>query len=132
MNPNAQMRWNEDFDEPWRRLPWVVLAALLSWVVLLGGFAQMLAQKAPPEPPPTTIEARIIELPPPSAGLQGGGRPAGAPVHAPRNRTRPFPRPYPSRSKRRSQSRFTMSEERGQTAAGDNGAALALRHRQAR
>jgi len=83
MNPNAQIRWNEDFDEPWRRLPWIVLAALLSWVALLGGFAQMLAQKAPPEPPPTTIEARIIEMPPPVAGLQGGGRPAGAPVHAP-------------------------------------------------
>lgn len=83
MNPNAQIRWNEDFDEPWRRLPWIVLAALLSWVALLSGFAQMLAQKAPPEPPPTTIEARIIELPPPAAGLQGGGHPAGAPVHAP-------------------------------------------------
>ena len=83
MNANAPMHWNEDFDEPWRRLPWVILAALLSWVLLLGAFAKMLERKPGPEPAPTTIEARIIELPPPVAGLQGGGRPAGAPVRAP-------------------------------------------------
>ena len=77
MNANAPMHWNEDFDEPWRRLPWVILAALLSWILLLGAFAKMLERRPAPEPPPTTIEARIIELPPPVAGLQGGGSPAG-------------------------------------------------------
>ena len=81
MNTNAHMRLTEDFDEPWRRLPWVVLAALLSWTLLLGGFARLLERKPAPEPPPTTIEARIIELPPP-AGLQGGGSAGGTPAHA--------------------------------------------------
>jgi protein TonB len=83
MNAGAPIRWNEDFDEPWRRLPWVVLAALLSWVALLSGFAQLLQRKSVPEAAPTTIEARIVELPPPTAGLQGGGAPAHAPAIAP-------------------------------------------------
>ncbi len=96
MNANAPMHWNEDFDEPWRRLPWVILAALLSWILLLGGFAKMLERRPVPEPPPTTIEARIIELPPPVAGLQGGGSPAGGvPSHAPAVHPAPLVRPVP-------------------------------------
>jgi protein TonB len=93
MNASAP-RWNEDFDEPWRRLPWVVLAALLSWVALLSGFAQLLESKSAPQAPPTTIEARIIELPPPVAGLQGGGAPAHAPAIAPPAPV-PLPKPMP-------------------------------------
>ncbi|HEV3109501.1 MAG TPA: TonB family protein [Candidatus Binataceae bacterium] len=77
MNADAQLHWRENFDEPWRRLPWVILAALIAWIVLLAGFARMLEQQPVPQPPPTTIEARIVELPPPAAGLQGGGAPAG-------------------------------------------------------
>ena len=105
MNANAPMHWNEDFDEPWRRLPWVILAALLSWILLLGAFAKMLERRPAPEPPPTTIEARIIELPPPVAGLQGGGSPAGgAPSHAPAVAhpapvVRPVPKPVPVKPK---------------------------------
>jgi protein TonB len=98
MSPHAHIRWNEDFDEPWRRLPWIVLAALLTWVALLGGFAHLLKQQAPPEPQPTAIEARIVEMPQPTAGLQGGGRPAGAPVPAPAIAARapaPVPKPVP-------------------------------------
>jgi protein TonB len=94
MNAGAPIRWNEDFDEPWRRLPWIVLAAILSWVAMLGGFAQLLERKPTPEPPPTTIEARIIELPPPTAGLQGGGAPARAPAVAP-SAPAPIPKPVP-------------------------------------
>lgn len=83
MNANPDMHWSEDFDEPWRRLPWIVLAALLSWILLLGGFAKLLERQPVPEPPPTTIEAQIVELPPPVGGLQGGGSPAGGgPAHA--------------------------------------------------
>jgi periplasmic protein TonB len=94
MNSTAPIRWHEDFDEPWRRLPWIVVVALLSWVALLSGFAQLLEQKSAPEAPPTTIEARIIELPPPVAGLQGGGAPAHAPaVAAPA--PAPLPKPVP-------------------------------------
>ncbi|MGO9056116.1 MAG: hypothetical protein ACLQU2_01815 [Candidatus Binataceae bacterium] len=99
MNGNAPMHWNEDFDEPWRRLPWVILAALLSWILLLGEFAKLLERKPVPEPAPITIEARIIELPPPVAGLQGGGGPSGGmPVHAsavahPATVVRPVPEP---------------------------------------
>ena len=46
MNADAQLHWRENFDEPWRRLPWVILAALIAWIVLLGGFARMLEQQA--------------------------------------------------------------------------------------
>lgn len=99
MNADAQLHWREDFDEPWRRLPWIVLAALLAWIILLGAFARMLEQRPVPEPPPTTIEARIIELPP-TAGLQGGGAPAGgtavphpAPVVKPKPQPQVKPRP---------------------------------------
>jgi protein TonB len=99
MSANVPTHWNEDFDEPWRRLPWIILAAVLSWVLLLGGFAKLLKRTPVPEPPPTTIEARIIELPPPVAGLQGGGGPAGgAPAHAiahPAPVIRPLPKPAP-------------------------------------
>ncbi len=92
MNAHAQLHWREDFDEPWRRLPWVILAALLAWIILLGAFARMLEQHPPPQPPPTTIEARIVELPP-AAGLQGGGAPAQAKAVA--HPAAPLPKPAP-------------------------------------
>jgi periplasmic protein TonB len=78
MNADIQLRWREDFDERWRRLPWIIPVALMFWVVLLGGFTRLLEQKSAPEPAPETIEARIVELPPSTAGLQGSGAPAGA------------------------------------------------------
>jgi protein TonB len=82
MNSGAQLHWREDFDDPWRRLPWIVLTALLTWTILLGAFGHMLRQQPPPQPPPTAIEARIVELPPPTAGLQGGGAPAKSAITA--------------------------------------------------
>jgi protein TonB len=98
MNGDAQLHWREDFDEPWRRLPWIILGALLGWTLLLGAFARLLEQHAPPQPPPTAIEARIVELPP-TAGLQGGGTPAnaGSIAHpaAPRPKPVPIVKPPP-------------------------------------
>jgi periplasmic protein TonB len=91
MNADAQLHWREDFDEPWRRLPWVVLAALIAWIAMLGAFTRVLEQKPPPQPPPTTIEARIVELPPPTAGLQGGGGPAKAIAHPAPTLPKPVP-----------------------------------------
>ncbi len=96
---NAQLHWREDFDEPWRRLPWVVVGALIVWIAMLGAFTRVLEQKPPPQPPPTTIEARIVELPPPTAGLQGGGARAQAKAIAhpaptlPKPVAKPKPRP---------------------------------------
>ena len=91
MSNHAQLHWREDFDEPWRRLPWVILAGLIVWIAMLGAFTLMLEQKPPPEPPPTTIEARIVELPPSPAGLQGGGAPAAATAIA--HPAPPLPKP---------------------------------------
>ena len=52
-------------DNPWRRLPWVLPAALLIWVITLwlaGIYLQHIVQSVS-EPKP--IEAQLIELPPP-------------------------------------------------------------------
>jgi protein TonB len=49
----------------------------------------MLEQRSPAQPPPETIEARIVELPAPAASLQGGG----APAHAIGHPAHPLPRP---------------------------------------
>jgi protein TonB len=94
MSSGVQPYWREDFDQPWRRLPWIILGALIAWIVLLSAFARMLEEHAPPPPPPEPIEARIVELPPPTAGLQGGGAPASAgPItHHP---AAPKPKPLP-------------------------------------
>lgn len=95
MNVNAHLHWRENFDQPWRRLPWVLLAALILWIFLLGVFARMLERQSVPQPPPATIEARIVELPP--AGLHGGGAPAGAApmLHAVMPHPAPIARPKP-------------------------------------
>jgi periplasmic protein TonB len=91
MNGDAQLHWRENFDDPWHRLPWVVLLALITWILLLGAFAQMLKRHSAPASAPEPIEARLVELPPPTAGLQGGGAPAKPVAHpAP-----PLPKPVP-------------------------------------
>ncbi len=55
-------------DDSWRRLPWLVPAAIIAWAVLLFVFARMLEQSAPPPPELKPIEARIVEVP--VGGLQ--------------------------------------------------------------
>ncbi len=80
-------------DDPWRRLPWLLPAAIIAWAVLLFVFARMLEQSAPPPPELKPIEARIIEVP--VGGLQGGGGAAIPAVKppAPKVINQPAPRP---------------------------------------
>ena len=52
------------FDDPWRRLPWTLVAAMLISAVLLWEFGRIMNRPEPlPEPKP--IDAQLIELPPP-------------------------------------------------------------------
>jgi len=76
-----------ELDDPWRRLPWVTLAAIGIWIGLLALFSFLLERSAPPPAEIKPLEARIIELPPDVGGLAGGG---GAPALAP-----PAPVPKP-------------------------------------
>jgi periplasmic protein TonB len=70
MNRGATPAARFDFDDPRRRLPWVVPLAVALWVAVLLGFSRLLERTAPPPPELSPVQARIIELPP--AGLQGG------------------------------------------------------------
>ena len=79
-------------DEPWKRLAWVVPLSVLVWAMALFGFSLLLKQTAAPQPELKPLEARIVELPPPVGGLQGGPKEAH-PV-APAN---PAPRLQPKR-----------------------------------
>ncbi len=67
-------------DESWRRLGWVIPAAVLLWAALLTVFGLLLERTAPPPPELSPAQVRIVELPP-AAGLQGGPA-APAPVTA--------------------------------------------------
>ena len=79
-------------DEPWRRLAWVAPLSVLVWAMALFGFSLLLKQTAAPAPELKPLEARIIELPPPVGGLQGG--PAAAHPAAP---AKPNPHVQPKR-----------------------------------
>jgi len=72
-------------DEPWKRLAWVAPLSVLVWAMALFGFSLLLKQTAAPPPELKPLEARIIELPPPVGGLQGG--PAAAHPVAPAKTT---------------------------------------------
>jgi protein TonB len=64
MTQAAGYRRLPDLDDPRRRLPWLLPAAVLAWIAMLAGFARLLEQSASPSsPPPAAIEARIIEVP---------------------------------------------------------------------
>jgi protein TonB len=84
-------------DDPWRRLPWTLAAALLAWMLLLFVFAKVLDQSAAPAPLLKPLEARIIEIPA-AGGLQGNGSAAPAAPAAPKPivkpTTKPIPRPH--------------------------------------
>ena len=80
---------NRYFDEPVRRLPWLLPTALVITVVALLGFLRLLAM--PPQIPhlPTAIAVQVIEMPPEQ-------RAAPAPIAAPEP-VKPEPAPAPAR-----------------------------------
>jgi len=80
MNGAAQIT-SPYLDEPRRRLAWIAPLSLLVWGAVLVCFSLLLEQTAPPPPELKPVEARIVELPPPVGGLQGG--PAAARPAAP-------------------------------------------------
>ncbi len=91
MNPAAHLPRMPELDDPWKRLPWVVIAALLLWAGLLAAFALMLERSQPPGSEPKPLEARIVELPPkPAAGLAAGTGASAPAAPAPaKPKTRP-------------------------------------------
>ncbi|HTW86717.1 MAG TPA: energy transducer TonB [Candidatus Binataceae bacterium] len=91
MNAGATPAAPFDFDEPRRRLVWIVPLAVVLWAAVLLAFARLLERTAPPPPEFSAVQARIIELPP--AGLQGGtAAPAPARVIA---KPKPIEHPHP-------------------------------------
>jgi periplasmic protein TonB len=91
MNGTARI-FSPYLDEPWKRLAWVAPLSVLVWAMALFGFSLLLKQTAAPPPELKPLEARIIELPPPVGGLQGG--PAAAHPVAP---AKPTPQVQPKR-----------------------------------
>lgn len=93
MNPALQIGRMPPLDDPWRRLPWLVPAAILAWLILLFAFASVLEQTPPAAPPENAVEARIIEIP--IGGLAGGAGagPAPAPLVKPVPHAAPKPHP---------------------------------------
>ena len=62
-----------ELDEPARRLPWVIPAAIAIWAILLSGFSLILMRTTAPREEVAPIEARLIEIPHEVGGLQGNG-----------------------------------------------------------
>ncbi|MDO8433632.1 MAG: TonB family protein [Candidatus Binatus sp.] len=92
MTPHAEIQRIAPLDDPWRRMVWLLPAAIIAWAVLLFAFARLLQQSAPPPPELKPIEARIVEMP--IGGLQGGG--GGAPsTPAVKPRPKPIAKPAP-------------------------------------
>ncbi len=56
-----------DIDNPWRRLPWTLPAALLIWAVVLWGLAYFMEKSAQRTEELTPIEAQLIEQTVPAA-----------------------------------------------------------------
>jgi protein TonB len=80
------------FDDPWRRLPWTLVAAMLISAALLWEFGRLMNRPEPlPEPKP--IEAQIIEIPPPEAPPP----PKREPVKISRPVAIPTPQPVPEK-----------------------------------
>src|SRR5262245_6775532 len=73
MNETVHLPPLPDFDDPWRRVPWVTPVAVTVWIALLAAFAFMLQRTRPQPSELKPLEARIIELPPQVGGLAGGG-----------------------------------------------------------
>jgi len=91
MNGTARI-FSPYLDEPWKRLAWVAPLSVLVWAMALFGFSLLLKQTAAPPPELKPLEARIIELPPPVGGLQGGAAAAHSVAPA-----KPTPQVQPKR-----------------------------------
>lgn len=70
MTPPSSARFPA-LDEPWRRLPLVMLVSLVVWGALLLAFGILLEFTPRPSSDLETVDARIIEVP--ATGLAGGG-----------------------------------------------------------
>jgi periplasmic protein TonB len=70
MTPPSSARFPA-LDEPWKRLPLVMLVSLVVWGALLLAFGILLEFTPRPSSDLETLDARIIELP--ATGLAGGG-----------------------------------------------------------
>jgi protein TonB len=53
-------------DTPWRRLPWLLPAALLLSIAGIAGFLALLSSTQQPRPAPAPIELQLVELLPPA------------------------------------------------------------------
>lgn len=86
-------------DNPWRRLPYTLGAALVFWLLLLAAFTGLL-QPPPPSPEPLApVDAQLIEEPPPPPPRQAKATPAPAPKVEPKGAPQPAPaapRPAPT------------------------------------
>jgi protein TonB len=92
MNDTLHLPPLADFDDPWRRLPWVTAVAIALWIALLAAFTFMLQRTEPQPSELRPLEAQIIELPPEVGGLAGGG---AAPAHAAATPSKPKVVPPP-------------------------------------
>jgi protein TonB len=84
-------------DTPWRRLPWLLPAAIFLSLLVVAGFLALLAAKPRPPRPPTPIEMQLVELPAPPA-VQPPPEPpprAPAPPPPPEPELAPEPPPQP-------------------------------------
>jgi periplasmic protein TonB len=96
-----QVMGRPPLDDPWRRLVWILPAALFLWIAMIALFSRVLGERE--APPPPALDAQLIELPPPppppiAVGLKGGAaKPAVPMVHkpAPIHHARPAPKVVP-------------------------------------
>jgi hypothetical protein len=57
---------SHDIDNPWTRLPWILVTALLIWGGMLWGFGLLLGQMAEQAQSPKPIVAQLVEIPSPA------------------------------------------------------------------
>jgi periplasmic protein TonB len=87
--------------DPWRRLPWVLPAALLLSLVTLTGFWALIVGKPYRPTPPQAIQVEVVELPPPAAPPVAAPppppvvEPEPPPPPPPEPEAKPLPEPLP-------------------------------------
>lgn len=93
MNSAVQIGRIPPLDDPWRRLPWLVPAAIIAWLILLFAFSRVLEQTPTMMPPENAVEARFVEIPIGGLAGRGGAGPAPAPIVKPVPHVAPKPHP---------------------------------------